>query len=52
MEVDQDLPGQGTPPGTLFEDGFTPSTNRGHTTNIPTEHTRTNNYYTALSAEN
>ena len=52
MEVDQDQQGQGTPPGTPFGDGFTPSTNRGHTTNIPTEHTRTNNYYTPLSTEN
>ena len=32
MDVDQYLKGQGTPPGTFFNDGFTPSTTRGHTT--------------------
>jgi hypothetical protein len=52
MEVDHDLTGQGTPPGTPFEDGFTPSTTRGHTTSIPTRHTRIDNYYTPLIAEN
>jgi hypothetical protein len=52
MEVDQDLPAQGTPPGTPFEDDFTPSTTRGHTTTIPVDHTHTNNYYTPLNTEN
>ena len=50
MEVDQDLPDQGTPPDTPFEEGFTPSTTRGHTTTIPTGHARTDSYYTPLSA--
>ncbi len=51
MEVDQDFPGQGTPLGTPFEDGFTPSTTRGHAATIPTGSVRTDNYYTPLNTE-
>ncbi len=51
MKVDQDLPGQGTPPCTPFEDGFTPSTTRGNAATIPTGSVRTDNYYTPLNTE-
>jgi len=51
MEVDQDSQGQGTPPGTSFEDGFTPSTTRGHATMGPTGSVRTDNYFTPLYTE-
>ena len=45
MEVDQDIPEQGTPPGTPFEEDLTPSTTQGQTTN-PTGGAYTQNYYT------
>jgi len=48
MGVDQDLQDQGTPPGNTFEDGFTPSTTRGHTPSVPTGPASTGNYYTPL----
>ena len=51
MEIDQDLPGQGTPPGTPFEDGFTPSTTRGYAATILTGSVRTDNYYIPLNTE-
>ena len=51
MEMDQDPQGQGTPPGTPLEDGFTPSTTRGHTTMGPTGSVRTDNYFTPLYTE-
>ena len=51
MEMDQDLQGQGTPPGTPFEDDFSPSTTRGHTTMDPTGSVRTDNYFTPLYTE-
>ncbi len=51
MEVDQDSQGQGTPPGTPFEDGFTLSTPRGHTPMGPKGSVCTDNYFTALYTE-
>jgi len=51
MEVDQDPQKQGTPPGTPFDDGFTPSTTRGNTTTDPTGSIRTENYFTPLYTE-
>ena len=51
MEVDQDPHGQGTPPGTPFQDGFTPATTRGHTTTGPIGSVRTGNYFTPLYTE-
>ncbi len=51
MEVDQDPQGQGTPLGTPFDDGFTPSTTRGNTTADPTGSIRPENYFTPLYTE-
>ena len=51
MEVDHDLPGQGTPTGTPFDDGFTPSTSHGYAATIPTGSVRTDNYFTPLNTE-
>ena len=51
MEVNQDSQCQGTPPSTPFEDGFTLSMTRGHTTLGPTESVRTDNYFTPLYTE-
>ena len=51
MKVDQDPHGQGTPPGTPFDDGFTPSTTLGHITVGPTGTIRTDNYFTHLYTE-
>ena len=46
MEEDQDILKQGTPPGTPFEEGFTPSANQGQTPADPTGGVYTQNYYT------
>jgi hypothetical protein len=46
MEVDQDIPEQGTPLGTPFEKGFTPSADRGQSSADPTGDVYTQNYYT------
>ena len=51
MEVDQDFPEQGTPPGTPFEKGFTPSTAKGQTSADPTREVYTKNYFTPLYNE-
>ena len=51
MEVDQNPQGQGTPPSTPFEDGFTPATTRGHASMGPTRSVRTDNYFTPLYTE-
>jgi electron transfer flavoprotein alpha subunit len=51
MEVDQDPQGQGTPLGTPFEDGFTPSTTHGNTTADPSGSIRTENNFTPLYTE-
>ncbi len=51
MDVDQDPQGHGTPPSTPFDDGFTPSTTRGHTTVASTGSVRTENYFTPLYTE-
>ena len=51
MEVDQDFPEQGTPPGTPVEEGFTPSTARGQTSADPTIEVYTENYFTPLYNE-
>ena len=50
MDVDQDPLGQGTPLGTPFNDGLTPSTTRGTTTD-PTGSVHTKNYFTPLYTE-
>ena len=47
MEVDQNSQGQGTPPGTPFDDGLTPST----TSADPAGSVRTENYFTPLYME-
>ncbi len=51
MEVEQDPQERGTPPGTLFDGGFTPSTTRGHTTADPAGGVHTENYFTPLDTE-
>ena len=51
MEVDHDSQGQGIPTGTPFEDGFTPSMTRGHTTMSPTGSVHTDNYFTPFYTE-
>ena len=51
MEVDQDFPEQGTPPGTPFDEGFTPSKARGQTAADPTREVYTKNYFTSLYNE-
>ena len=51
MEVDHDPQGQGTLPSTPFDDDFTPSTARRHTTMGPTGSVRTENYFTPLYTE-
>ena len=51
MEVDQDIPKQGTPPGTPFEEGFTLFADRGKTSADPTRGVYTENYYTPLYDE-
>ena len=51
MKVDEDPQGQETPPGTPFEDGFTPSTTRGNTTADPTSGVNTENFFTPLYTE-
>jgi len=48
MDVDQDLQEQGTPPGTPFDEGFTPSTAIGHTSVDPTGGVQTENFFTPL----
>ncbi len=50
MEVDQDIPEQGTPPGTPFEEGLTPSANQGQTADL-IGGVYTHNYYTPLYDE-
>ncbi len=52
MDVDQDFPEQGTPPGTPFEEGFTPTTVRGQTSaDSPPKGVYTENYFTPLYDE-
>jgi len=51
MDVDQDLQEQGTPPGTPFDEGFTPSTARGYTSMDPTGGVQTKNSFTPLYTE-
>ena len=51
MDVNQDTMEQGTPPGTPFADGFTPSTTRGHTPADTTRGVHTENLYTPLYTE-
>jgi len=48
MDVDPDTQGQGTPPGTPFDDGFMPSTTRCYTIADPTGTVHTENYVTPL----
>ena len=48
METDQDPQDTGTPPGTPFDAGVTPTTTRGHNTDDPTGSLRTENYFTPL----
>ena len=51
MEVDQNFPEQGTPPGTPFEEGFTPSAYKGQTSADPTRCVYIENYFTPLHDE-
>jgi hypothetical protein len=51
MEMDQDPQGEGTPLSTPFDDDFTPSTTRSHTTMDPTGSVRTENYFSILYTE-
>ena len=51
MDIDQDPEGQGTPPGTSFDDGFKPSTTLGHITTDPSGSIHTENYYISLMTE-
>ncbi len=51
MDVDQDPQGRGAPPVTPFDEGFTPSTNRGQTTADATGSVHTENYFTPLYNE-
>jgi len=51
MDVDQDLQERGNPPGTPFDDGFTPSNTRGYTTVDPTGRVHTENYFIPLYTE-
>ena len=44
MNVDQDPQEQGTPPGTPFDEGFTPLTSRGQISANPTISVYTENY--------
>ncbi len=51
MDVDQDTPEQGTPPGTPFNESFTPSTTRGQPSVNPTRRVHTKNLFTPLCTE-
>ena len=51
MDVDQGPQEQGTPPGTPFDDGFTPSTTRGQTSTDPNRGVHTENVFTPLYTE-
>ncbi len=51
MDVDQDPAGRDTPPGTFFEDGYTPPTSRGQHAAAPPAHIPTRNFFTPLSTE-
>jgi len=51
MDVDQDTVVHGTPPGTPFADGFTPSTTRGQPPADTSRGIHTENMYTPLYTE-
>ena len=51
MDVDQDFPEQGPPPGTPFEEGFTPTIVRGQPSADPPRGVYTENYFTPLYDE-
>ena len=51
MGADHDPMEQGTPPGTPFDEGFTPSTIRGQTSADPTGSVHTEKYFTPLYTE-
>jgi hypothetical protein len=51
MDDDHDLHEQDTPPGTPFDDGFTPSTTIGNTSADPTCGAHTENFFTPLYTE-
>ncbi len=51
MDVDQDTMEQGTPPGTPFDEGLTPSTTRGQPSAATTRGVHTENLYTPLYTE-
>ena len=51
MDVDRDPQEKETPPGTLFDEGFTPSTARGYTSADPTGGVQTENFFTPLYTE-
>ena len=48
MDVDQDPQEEGIPPGTPFDEGFTPSTTKGYTSTDPTGGVHTENFFTPL----
>ena len=51
MDVDQDPMEQGTPPGTPFDENFSPSTTRGQTSADPTRGVHAETYFTPLYTE-
>ena len=51
MDVDQDIPEQGTPPGTPFDEGYTPSTTKGQPSTESTRGFHTENIFTPLNTE-
>jgi hypothetical protein len=51
MDVDKDTLEQGNPPGTPFNEGFTPSTTRGQPSAATTRGEHTENLYTPLYTE-
>ena len=51
MDFFQGPPEQGTPTGTPFDEGFTPSTTRGQPTADPTRGVRTENFFPPLYTE-
>ena len=50
-DIDQDPMEQETPPGTPFDEDFTPSTTRGQTSADPARGVHTENYFTPLYME-
>ena len=51
MDVDHEHQEQKTPPGTPFDEGFTPSTTRGYTSADPSGGVHTENFFIPLYTE-